>query len=695
MDNRRIIVGLVASLAVFYVYLFLVNKFAPPPKPTTQPTASRVVESRPGGTEAPASRPSTRPAEAAVTSRPEEVAEEQVIVEGGTASASVALGSAREGNPFPMAVEITPRGAAILSADIRDHYMTVKKEQPYRVFAPMTLPTGTDGTDTFYSFLTPRIRFDNLRLEASLGDVNWAIVEQTEEQVTFAVTVKTLQGAPLARVLKTYHLARQPAKPDQRDKTYDLEFSVTVENLSGDDFDTIITQQGPVGFHKEELRGEDRRVVIASWLAGEFEVEGQLRSEIISKPGKIAVRDDDSQQTRVAWAAEANKYFACIMAPADRIKPSVPAEFALVEPAALREAATEHQEDLTFRFVTKPLAIAPGKSRQISFECYIGPKSKSAFEAVPAYQDRHYFEVIRESFYWCAPDALTAFMMGLLDFFHRVPPNNYGVAIIILVLVVRLLLHPLTKKSQVNMMKMQQQQATLQPKLKAIREKYANDKVRQNQATMDLYREEGINPAGSILSCLPMMLQIPIWGALWAALSSTIEMRHAPFDGWWIRDLAAPDAVYALAHPVNLPLIGFLMGGPVESINLLPILLAISQMLQTLYMPKAAQTPQTEGVPDQRKMMMFMSVMFIFFLWNAPSGLNLYIMASNLFGILEQQRIRKHIKELEARRPEEEARRREKAKQAPRSWISRKWAELAREIEEAKKVQSAKAKKRK
>jgi YidC/Oxa1 family membrane protein insertase len=205
---------------------------------------------------------------------------------------------------------------------------------------------------------------------------------------------------------------------------------------------------------------------------------------------------------------------------------------------------------------------------------------------------------------------------------------------------------------------------------------------------MDLYREEGINPAGSILSCLPMMLQLPIWGALWTALASTIEMRHAPFDGWWIRDLAGPDAVYVFSKPFDIPLIGYLMGGPVDSINLLPILLGISQMLQTMFMPKT-QTPQpTEGAPDQRKMMMFMSPLFMFMLWNAPSGLNLYIMASNFFGIAEQQRIRKHIKELEARRPEMEAQRREKAQRRKQSWLYRKWHDLAREAEDARKIKS-------
>src|SRR5437870_1923978 len=164
---------------------------------------------------------------------------------------------------------------------------------------------------------------------------------------------------------------------------------------------------------------------------------------------------------------------------------------------------------------------------------------------------------------------------------------------------------------------------------------------------MKVCQEAGVNPAGNLLTCLPMMLQIPIWGALWAALGSTIEMRHAPFDGRWIKDLTSPDALIHFKNAVYIPLVSKLMGGPFTSLNVLPILLGISQMLQTKYMPRGALAAQTGGSPDQleqqRKMMMFMSVFFVLMLYNAPSGLNLYIMASNFFGILEQWRIRQHI----------------------------------------------------
>jgi YidC/Oxa1 family membrane protein insertase len=198
-----------------------------------------------------------------------------------------------------------------------------------------------------------------------------------------------------------------------------------------------------------------------------------------------------------------------------------------------------------------------------------------------------------------------------------------------------------------------------------------------------------------MLSCLPMMLQIPIWAALWAALNTSIDMRHAPFDGWWIKDLSGQDALIQFSQPIHIPLLSTLMSGPVTAFNLLPILLGVSQLLQARFMPRGnPQQADPSGNPNQleqqRKMMMFMSLFFVFILYNAPSGLNLYIMSSNLFGIIEQMRIRKHLQEMEekgAMAPKEKGPRK-------KSWLERKWEEAQKMADEAKKVESSRDKKK-
>ena len=212
--------------------------------------------------------------------------------------------------------------------------------------------------------------------------------------------------------------------------------------------------------------------------------------------------------------------------------------------------------------------------------------------------------------------------------------GNYGVVIIILVFLIRLILHPVTKKSQVSMSKL----SKLAPKAEEIRKRYASNKVEMNRQLMALYREHGASP---IMGMLPMMLQMPIWIALYSAIYASIELRGAAFLPVWITDLSAPDALVRFAT-ITVPLLGW----RIDSLNLLPILMGLAFYLQQKLMPtQAAANPQ---VAQQQKMMMIMlPIFFPLLLYKAPSGLNLYIMASTFAGVIEQYIIRKHIQEKE------------------------------------------------
>jgi len=688
MQNRRMILALVASIGVFYLWMTISLKLWPPQRPATQPAPTATMPAPPQPTAATCplpGAPSTAPATA--WTPPAEVAPEaagRVRVQGGDRTESLVVGGADGDSPFPMELTIHPRGAAVERAAIRGYYMTVARKNPYEVLSPAVVALRPGWERTFRSFATDKVRFENLDLDVDLREVNWKVDSVRPDEVVFSVRVESREGKPVAVVRKRYHVPAQPREL----LTFDMVMTVTIDNLTDAPLQVILTQ-------REAPRREDRRVTAAFWTEGQLEVDGHYRQKVLKKGVIPLCADDDKVGMRVAWAGLSNQYFTCLMAPHGRLKPEAPPLFAMCEAITITGEAGLEQGDVTLRYITRPIPVAPHASAEVAFDCYVGPKSKRAFQKVAAYRVRDYYNVIREGFYFCAPAGLVALMMTLLDTFHRIPPHNYGLSIIILVLIVRGLLHPITKRSQVNMMKMQKEQAALQPKIKAIRAKYANDRVKMNQAMMELYREEGINPAGSVLACLPMLLQLPIWAALWTALASTIEMRHAPFDGWWIKDLAGPDAFYTFPHPVEVPLLGFLLGGPIHSLNLLPILLGISQFLQTKFMPRST-SPQPEGAPDQRKMMMFMSFFFVFLLYNAPSGLNLYIMASNVFGILEQHRIRKHIAEYEANREAEVARRKAAAAQKrQKSWLHRKWEELAREAEEARRSTPGRKKPRK
>jgi YidC/Oxa1 family membrane protein insertase len=232
---------------------------------------------------------------------------------------------------------------------------------------------------------------------------------------------------------------------------------------------------------------------------------------------------------------------------------------------------------------------------------------------------------------WATSDKLIAGLVWILGKFHALF-KDWGLAIICLVLIVRTLLHPITKRSQVQMMKM----GKLSPEVEKLKKKYEV----LNREMMKLYKQQG----GAILGCLPMFLQTPIWIALWSALQGTFELRQAPFlYGWtWIHDLAKPDMLIHFSQPVPL----LLFGWHLRAINILPVAMAVvTYVNQKYFMPvPIAATPEQE---QQQKMQRGMSLLFPLMFYSLPSGLNLYYLTSMSLGIVESKIIRDHIKEQE------------------------------------------------
>jgi YidC/Oxa1 family membrane protein insertase len=196
-----------------------------------------------------------------------------------------------------------------------------------------------------------------------------------------------------------------------------------------------------------------------------------------------------------------------------------------------------------------------------------------------------------------------------LHFFHRFT-GSYGLDIIVLTVLIKILMAPLTHKSFVSMKQMQK----LQPQMEKLKEKYSDDKEKLNKEIMELYRRNGVNPLGG---CLPMVLQFPVFIGLYNALSTPIELRHAPF--LWIKDLSRPDWE-------SLP---FTFGDWHLGIPVLTILMGASMFVQQWMTPSA-------GDPNQRKMMMLMPVMFTFMFVSFPAGLTVYWLINNILSIGQQ-----------------------------------------------------------
>jgi YidC/Oxa1 family membrane protein insertase len=252
--------------------------------------------------------------------------------------------------------------------------------------------------------------------------------------------------------------------------------------------------------------------------------------------------------------------------------------------------------------------IPPGLEIQRVYRLYFGPKLAEEIARADAAELKPALAV---GWAWVQP--IVDVFAKLLVWTHENVIANYGVAIILLTVLLRLVTYPLTQSSMKSMRKM----ATIGPQMKELQEKFAGDNQRLQEEMLRLYRESGVNPAAAMAGgCLPMLLQMPFMIALYFALQGTIELRHAPFV-LWIDDLSAPENFLTMA------------GVPIRP---LPLLMGGSMVLQQWL------TPVTGGAQaaQQRQMMMIMSVMFTFFFYQFPSGLVLYWLVSNLLGIGQQ-----------------------------------------------------------
>jgi len=231
-------------------------------------------------------------------------------------------------------------------------------------------------------------------------------------------------------------------------------------------------------------------------------------------------------------------------------------------------------------------------------EFYVGPQKADLLQAYGMGLE----DTMDLGWRWVRP--LSQAVLWSLKQMHHVIPN-YGVIIIIFSIFTKLMFYPLTKTSTQSMKKMQE----LQPKLKALQEKYKNDKEKLNQATMKLYQEEKINP---LSGCLPLLVQSPVFIALYQALNHTIALRGQPFV-LWIKDLSQPDA---LALPFSLPFLG-------SAVNVLPILMSIAMYFQTKLTPSS-------GGGQMAAMNTMMPLIMIFIFYNMPSGLVLYWLVNTI-----------------------------------------------------------------
>ena len=343
---------------------------------------------------------------------------------------------------------------------------------------------------------------------------------------------------------------------------------------------------------------------------------GVLGDQGLQEYGYKKMDDTKAVEFKVtnAWMGITDKYWAATLLPSP--KANVQARFSSNLVGTLRTYQTDYLLD--------PMTIAIGGTASTATSLFAGAKESATVDAYDKQLGLNKFDRLID---WGWFYFITKPMFWAIDWFFHIF-GNFGVAILAVTVLVKLIFFPLANKSYASMAKMK----AVQPQLAALKDKYPDDKMKQQQEMMEIYKKEKINP---IAGCLPILIQIPVFFSLYKVLFVTIEMRHAPFFGW-IKDLSAPDptnlfnlfGLFAF-DPTQLPVLGYYL-----HLGIWPIIMGITMWFQMKLNP-------TPPDPTQKMIFDWMPLIFTFMLAGFPAGLVIYWAWNNLLSVLQQSYIMK------------------------------------------------------
>ncbi|MNS22686.1 Membrane protein insertase YidC [compost metagenome] len=393
------------------------------------------------------------------------------------------------------------------------------------------------------------------------------------------------------------------------DDQYVFTVTDTVANLSGQPI-TI----APYGRVERQGVPTDlgKQMILHEGAIGTFGANGKFTTEQV-KYKDWAKKPRIENQSTGGWLGITDKYWMAALIPDQ--KEAIEGRFAVRDPDGLNvhEAA----------MLGATRTIQPGRQIEETQRLFAGAKRNEILAGYEKSLDLPRFVYAID---WGHLFFLTRPIFMIVEFFYGIL-GNFGLAILALTVVVKLIMFPLANKSYESLSKMR----TLQPKMEEIKKKFKDDPQKQQQETMALYQREKINP---LAGCLPILVQIPVFYALYKVLFVTIEMRHAPFFGW-IRDLSArdPSTIWNLFgaipwDPATLPLVGSLLNGPLH-LGVLPIVYGLTMWLQQSMNPPAQD-------PMQRQIFAFLPFIFTFIMAPFAAGLLIYWAWNNILSIAQQ-----------------------------------------------------------
>ena len=419
----------------------------------------------------------------------------------------------------------------------------------------------------------------------------------------------SFDGAPASQLEKTiYQVEHQKIRLESDSSPKNLVFhSSTSGGISISQTYRFYPDQYRIDLHVDVIN-QSGEIVTGAFVADIKALPPEGKQSYYSYVGIVLLLDDKLEEVkikkesepkdlagRIGWMAYEDDFFISAVIPDEPSKASFKGRLL---PSGILEGT----------HMPPSISLHPSERVSSSYTLYLGPRELGILKQLGKNLERAI------SFGWT--DIIAKPLLYLLRFFNQYI-NNYGVSIILLTILIKGLFWPLTHKSYKSMKEMQK----LQPRMAKIREKYKNNKAQLNKEMMGLYKTYKVNPMGG---CLPMIIQLPVFFALFRILGSAIELRQAPFM-LWIKDLSAPDRLFNF--PFSIPFME-----PPYGIPVLTLLMGASMFLQQKMTP-------TPGDPMQAKIMMFLPLIFTFMFINFPSGLVLYWFVNNILSIGQQYRI--------------------------------------------------------
>ncbi len=677
----RIVVPLALGLigvGVFFAVLKNTKSASTPSAATPPSTAPASTPATPPA--APAQEaPKAAPAAPAADSPPPPGLHAQALADEPGAALSP-IGSTDPASGQNLQIVFSPVGAGVGELNLASHFTRTDKAEHLRLQHELrrsyALAGGGTGEIVFVPFAAASVVVNGTRVEVS-GYVypkdappRLARIWRQTAPGAFEALIVDEREQPVLRLTRRYSVT--PG-------SYVVRLDQSAENLTGQPLSVAWDQYGPVDLprdkasyggsksrvrfgyqYRAEAQRNDPTVLSQNFL---WTREGAEVMGPVSKATRVYEQDhllwpnarSTSDGYRLSWAALTSQYFGVAAFPvtSDSNPDKTWGGAREVRRVLLDPSAKPEDQELALFLNGTPARIEPRASASFSMNFFAGPLDPRALKRDPATRDAGLTGLVAYTMGgpcgFCTFEIITGSLISLLRALHDYVLHDWALSIMFLVLVVRTILHPVTRWSQIRMQRFAKQMADMAPKQKKLQEKYGSDQQKLREEMGKLWREEGVNPAG-MLGCIPMFLQTPVWIALFATLTFAIELRHQPAffgvvqkltGGSWnfLGDLAQPDHLVALPRSFHVPLMG-----EIGSINILPILLGIVFWIQQKYMTPPTTTQLTPEQEMQQKMMKYMMVlMFPLMMYNAPSGLALYFITNSTLGILESKWIRAHI----------------------------------------------------